>query len=122
MTHVVIKRFETWLAELPDRRIVGLLVLQDDWIHQLYVDPDFRGHGIGGQLVGVAKPERPHRLRLWTFVSNRGAQRFYTRLGANQTAKRVSTRTSACRYRWLSGSGSTPSTSGSIKPESYEKR
>jgi hypothetical protein len=30
MTHVVTNRLETWLAELPERRIVGLLVLKGD--------------------------------------------------------------------------------------------
>jgi hypothetical protein len=35
MTHVVTKRLEAWLAELPERRIVGLLVLEEDWIDQL---------------------------------------------------------------------------------------
>jgi hypothetical protein len=35
MTHVVTKRLETWLAELRERRIVGLLVPEEDWIDQL---------------------------------------------------------------------------------------
>ncbi len=39
------------------------------------------GHGIGGGLVRLAKRERPDGLRLWTFASNAGAQRFYERHG-----------------------------------------
>ena len=37
------------------------------------------GQGIGAQLLGVAKRERPAGLRLWTFASNTRAQRFYER-------------------------------------------
>lgn len=81
MTDVMTRRVETWLAELPDGKIVGLLMFDDDWIDQLYVDPDLTGRGIGSHLVEVAKRERPYGLRLWTFVSNRGAQRFYKRHG-----------------------------------------
>jgi ribosomal protein S18 acetylase RimI-like enzyme len=39
------------------------------------------GCGIGGALLGFAKRERPHGLRLWTFASNQRAQRFYERHG-----------------------------------------
>ena len=40
-------------------------------------DPD--GHFIRGFGDGLF--ERPHGLRLWTFASNTGAQRFYARHG-----------------------------------------
>ena len=33
------------------------------------------------RLLAVAKRERPDGLRLWTFASNTGAQRFYERHG-----------------------------------------
>ena len=64
--------------------MVALLVLRGDWIDQLYVDPDLTGRGIGAELLGLAKRERPRGLRLWTFVSNRGAQRFYERHGFSE--------------------------------------
>ena len=53
----------------------------DDWVDHLYVDPARTGRGIGSRLLAVAKHERPHGLRLWTFASNTGAQRFYARHG-----------------------------------------
>ena len=43
--------------------------------------PDLTGRGIGADLLAVAKRERPDGLRLWTFASNTGAQRFYERHG-----------------------------------------
>ncbi len=68
---------------------MGILVLRGDWIDQLYVDPDLTGRGIGVGLLelNLAKRERPHGLRLWTFVSNDGAQRFYERHGFKEVER-----------------------------------
>jgi GNAT superfamily N-acetyltransferase len=67
---------ELWLAG-----DAGLLVLEDDWVEQLYVEPELTGQGIGTALLELAKRERPDGLQLWTFQSNLGAQRFYERHG-----------------------------------------
>ena len=77
----VIAAFDRWVAETSFGALVGLLVLDRDWLEQLYVDPDLTGQGVGGTLLTLAKRERPDGLRLWTFVSNLGAQRFYLRHG-----------------------------------------
>jgi GNAT superfamily N-acetyltransferase len=77
IAELVIPRSEVWLAESGE--LVGLLVLDDDWVDQLYVDPELTGRGIGTQLIELAKSRRPGGLRLWTFESNTGAQRFYER-------------------------------------------
>jgi GNAT superfamily N-acetyltransferase len=77
IAEIVIPRTEVWVAESDE--LVGLLVLDDDWIDQLYVEPGLTGRGIGTQLVELAKRQRPGGLRLWTFESNVGAQRFYER-------------------------------------------
>lgn len=87
MSNFVIEELELWLAEGPDGELLGLLVLDDDWIDQLYVDPDLTGSGIGTELLRIAKRERPERLRLWTFVSNSGAQRFYERHGFTEVER-----------------------------------
>jgi GNAT superfamily N-acetyltransferase len=71
---------ELWVAEEAGE-LAGILVLDGDWVDQLYVDPQRTGEGIGGSLLDVAKGERPDGLRLWTFQSNAGAQRFYLRHG-----------------------------------------
>jgi hypothetical protein len=33
----VLPLMEVWVAELPDRAVVGLIVLDADWVDQLYV-------------------------------------------------------------------------------------
>ncbi|QWZ10323.1 GNAT family N-acetyltransferase [Nocardioides panacis] len=71
---------EVWLAERGDVP-VGLLVLEDDWLHSLYVDPRLTGQGIGSTLLELAKGLRPGGFGLWVFEANAGAQRFYARHG-----------------------------------------
>jgi GNAT superfamily N-acetyltransferase len=76
----IVARCELWVAE-DAGVLLGILVLDGEWVDQLYVDPDLTGRGIGAHLLAVAKRERPDGLRLWTFASNTGAQRFYERHG-----------------------------------------
>jgi GNAT superfamily N-acetyltransferase len=81
-----------WFADtvLPERtvwiltvgtRVVALLVLDDGWVDQLYVDSAHTGAGFGSRLLDIAKREYPGGLDLWTFASNSGARRFYERHG-----------------------------------------
>ena len=81
ITGRVLPLMEVWVAEVPGRAVVGLLVLDADWLDQLYVEPELTGRGIGRELLEVAKRERPRGLRLWTFEANAGARRFYERHG-----------------------------------------
>jgi GNAT superfamily N-acetyltransferase len=77
----VVPEHELWVAEAEPGWLVGFVALRDDWLEQLYVDPDHTGRGIGSRPLAVAQRERPGGLRLWTFASNTGAQRFYERHG-----------------------------------------
>ena len=79
-SHVVTST-ELWLAIDRAGALVGILVLDGEWVDQLYVEPAMTGEGIGTQLVSFAKRRRPAGLQLWTFASNVGAQRFYERHG-----------------------------------------
>ncbi len=84
-SEVVVASREVWVAD--DRgALVALLVLEGDWIDQLYVAPGRTGHGIGSRLVATAKRQRPEGLRLWTFAANRRARTFYERHGFVATA------------------------------------
>jgi chorismate mutase/GNAT superfamily N-acetyltransferase len=71
---------EAWVAE-GDGRILGLLLLEGDWLHSLYVDQAHQGQGVGSVLAQLAQTLRPGGLRLWVFQSNTGARRFYARHG-----------------------------------------
>ena len=77
----VLEEQEVWLAFAADGVLLGLMVLDGDWLGQLYVDPAWTGCGLGARFVELAKRRRPGGLQLWTFVSNVRAQRFYQRHG-----------------------------------------
>ncbi|MFC8359237.1 GNAT family N-acetyltransferase [Streptomyces griseorubiginosus] len=77
---VVVPARETWVAD-AEGRVVGLMVLAEGLLSQLYLDPDWRGRGIGDRFVALAKERSPQGLSLWTFQVNEPAHRFYERHG-----------------------------------------
>lgn len=83
---VVVPERETWVA-VAERRVVGLMVLAGDLLSQLYLDPDWRGRGIGDRFVALAKERSPKGLSLWTFQVNKPAHRFYERHGFVETER-----------------------------------
>ncbi|MFF9766617.1 GNAT family N-acetyltransferase [Streptomyces sp. NPDC014636] len=107
---VVVPLHETWVAETADGNeegdgnaradgnegsdgnaradgneggdgVVGMMVLHDDELSQLYVAPAWRGRGLGDRFVALAKERSPRGLTLWTFQVNAPAHRFYERHG-----------------------------------------
>ncbi len=50
----VVPRTELWVAETAPATLVGLLVLNEDCLDQLYVEPTLTGRGIGAELVRLA--------------------------------------------------------------------
>ncbi|MEU3316847.1 GNAT family N-acetyltransferase [Streptomyces sp. NPDC006662] len=77
---VLVPRHETWVA-IAANTVVGVMVLKEAELKQLYIDPPWRGRGLGDQFMGVAKQRQPDGLTLWTFQVNTSAQRFYQRHG-----------------------------------------
>jgi GNAT superfamily N-acetyltransferase len=77
---VLVSEREVWVIA-PGECPVALLVLEGEWINQLYVDPSWTGQGLGSMLVDLAKELHPGHLDLWTFQSNTPARRFYERHG-----------------------------------------
>jgi GNAT superfamily N-acetyltransferase len=71
----VFRQCEVWGA-VDDSALLGMIAFREDWIDQLYVLPHAQGHGIGTELLKMAKGSFG-RLQLWTFQRNRPARRFY---------------------------------------------
>jgi hypothetical protein len=51
----VVEDAELWVAEDGAGVLVGLLVLESEWLDQLYVEPTQTGAGVGAGLVDLAK-------------------------------------------------------------------
>ena len=66
---------EVWVAD-DGARVVGYIGFDSDWIHHLYLLPEFQGQSLGPQLLGLALSDGRSR-RLWTFQQNARARRFY---------------------------------------------
>lgn len=100
--------FQQYLQTVPffvlssHQRIVGMMVINNSWIEQLYVHPEHCSHGYGGQLVRYAQQLYPQRLQLWTFAANNGARRFYEYHGfiPKQMSSDNEEQTPAVRYLW----------------------
>lgn len=66
---------EVWVAEREDG-VVGYVGFDADWIHHLYILPDFQGQGTGPLLLAKAMADGRAK-RLWTFQQNARARKFY---------------------------------------------
>jgi GNAT superfamily N-acetyltransferase len=77
----VLAHCEVTVAEVEDR-VRGFLTLDcEGLIAGFYLAPELRGRGIGHAMLATVKARAAGRLRLWTFVANEGARRFYAREG-----------------------------------------
>jgi GNAT superfamily N-acetyltransferase len=102
---VVLPHREVWVGE-AEGAVIALLVLDEDWVDQLYVAPDWTSKGVGSRLLDIAKQRRPRGLQLWTFQANAGARRFYERHGFVATATTEGDNEEEApdvRYRWNAG-------------------
>jgi len=96
---------EVWVEERAPDGVVALLVLDGDWVDQLYVDPPWFGQRIGSGLLDLAEQRRPDGLQLLVFATNVAAQRFYERHGfvAVETTEGDNEEGAPdVRYRWTS--------------------
>ncbi|MFJ3883198.1 GNAT family N-acetyltransferase [Streptomyces sp. NPDC090077] len=77
---VLVPQQETWVA-VAENTVVGVMVLKGEELKQLYLDPAWRGQGLGDRFTALAKRQQPDGLTLWTFQANTSAQGFYERHG-----------------------------------------
>jgi len=121
---VVFPQSEIWVAEHAGL-VVGVLVLEHEWVDQLYVEPGHTGRGIGSRLVAEAKRRRPGGLRLWTFAANDGARRFYERHGFVVTGSTTGDNEEGApdvRYEWSPPRRTLRRLSGSVNPAGARRR
>ena len=68
------------VAENGDGEIEGFLAKSEDqFITGFYLSPEVRGKGLGSFMMQHTKNQSSGGLKLWTFVANKEAQRFYQR-------------------------------------------
>lgn len=92
---------EVWLTHSGEA-IAALIVLDSEWIEQLYVAPDCLRRRHGSRLLAHAQATRDS-LVLWTFATNAAARAFYERHGFERDGEASSEneeREPAIRNRW----------------------
>lgn len=87
-----------------DGAVVGFAAVHDDWLEQLYLEPEAIGTGVGRALLEAAQALRPDGLSLWVFTGNLRARRFYERAGFELVEQTDGSgneeREPDCRYVW----------------------
>ena len=76
----ILKKDQVWVVEL-DRHPVAFMAMENEFIDQLYVHPDYQRHGIGVALLEFARSLSPEHLWLYTLQSNVNARAFYEKNG-----------------------------------------
>ncbi|MCA8899679.1 MAG: GNAT family N-acetyltransferase [Hyphomonas sp.] len=96
-------RWDLFAAE-EDGAIVGMLALipSEDRIDQIFVDPYYKGLGVGLELLNFAKARMPGRIVLVTHETNRRARAFYEREGFRLVSTEYDEghRRTKCHYEW----------------------
>ena len=77
---VVLVKDEVWVVEL-DGVPLAFMAIAEDFIDQLYVDPDHQRLRIGKALLDHAKLLSPEHLWLYTFQINTSGRFFYEKNG-----------------------------------------
>jgi GNAT superfamily N-acetyltransferase len=88
-------REAAWIAEVNGERVGCVFLVADDErtarLRILLVDPQVRGHGLGGRLVGTcldfARSAGYSRMKLWTNHPLVAARRIYQDRGFTLTAE-----------------------------------
>ena len=71
------KNNQVCLAVDEEENVLGLMVMDSEFLNQLYVHVEHQGKGIGTQLLNRAKENSNGSLKLYTFELNKKAQHFY---------------------------------------------
>ena len=61
--------------------LVGVALVREGFLTQLYVAPGHQGGGVGSALLARARASTGQPMQLWVFARNSAARRFYARRG-----------------------------------------
>src|SRR5689334_10557011 len=76
----VLKKNHVWVVEVDDHP-VAFMAMENDFIDQLYIHPDYQGRGIGKALLDFARERSPEHVWLYTLQVNVNARTFYEKNG-----------------------------------------
>lgn len=76
----VLKRNHVWVVEVDDRP-VAFMAMENGFIDQLYIHPDYQRRGIGKAFLDFARERSPEHVWLYTLQANVNARAFYEKNG-----------------------------------------
>ena len=76
----ILKSNKVWVAEF-EKRLLGFMAIEKDFIDHLYIDPDSWRQGTGKAMLDHAKGISPSHLWLYTLQINVNARAFYEKNG-----------------------------------------
>lgn len=86
-----------------DDSVIGMLATCDGKLRELFLDPAWKGRGVGKALFAEARRLMPAGFTLWANIANRRARDFYERQG--MVLERLGPRSDkpeqiVAHYRW----------------------
>ena len=76
----IVKNNQIWVVE-SQKYPVGFMAMNNDFVDQLYIDPDHQRRGIGRSLLNLAREQSPDHVWLYTLQVNTSAREFYEKNG-----------------------------------------
>jgi ribosomal protein S18 acetylase RimI-like enzyme len=76
----IIKNNHIWVV-VSQNYPVGFMAMNNDFVDQLYIDPDHQRRGIGRSLLNLARERSPEHVWLYTLQVNASARAFYEKNG-----------------------------------------
>jgi ribosomal protein S18 acetylase RimI-like enzyme len=76
----IIKNNQIWVV-VSQNYPVGFMAMNNDFVDQLYIDPDHQRRGIGRSLLKLARERSPEHVWLYTLQVNASARAFYEKNG-----------------------------------------
>ena len=76
----VLKENQIWVVPVDDHP-VGFMAMNQDFVDQLYIHPNYWRQGIGNTLLNFARAQSPEHVWLYTLQVNVNARAFYEKNG-----------------------------------------